>query len=197
MLLLNHPRPAADEQRLLRMQATVDAIAADIESMHNLAYGRRSEPEPVDLATCLNDVWAGLQHRNPHGTLVLDSQLAPGDVVILDRLALMTVLRNLLRNAIDHAAPGRCVVRRLPQGIAISDDGPGIDPDNLARIFDRFFSLPRSDRHEANPGGAESIGADRGLGLAIARHTALGQDWHLHATSEPGRGTTFTLDFQR
>jgi len=204
MLLLTQALDDGGRTRLQRMQATVDAIAADIESVHNLSNAYLAAPEIVDLRACVDAVWAGLQHRNPDGRLELANEIARGDTVSIDRLALMTILRNLLRNAIDHASPGLATIVRLADGLRLSDEGPGITPADLPRIFDRHFSRHRIDtgghpRAPANshgsPGWPGSPDEARGLGLAIARQTALAHGWLLDADSAPGRGTTFTLRF--
>ncbi|MBE0595314.1 MAG: HAMP domain-containing histidine kinase [Gemmatimonadales bacterium] len=202
MLLMTQPLDEAGRMRLMRMQATVDSVSADIESMHNLSLALPAQAERVDLSVCLNNVWAGLQHHNLDGRLELVDELARGDVVDIDRLALMTVLRNLLRNAIEHAAPGRCTVRRIPDGLEVVDEGPGIDPEVLPQIFERHFSRHRAD---LRPGPQTATGAStlddrtphegRGLGLAIAQHTARSRGWTLDVESGPGHGTVFTLRF--
>ena len=69
--------------------------------------------------------------------------------------------------------------------VAVSDVGPGITPEMLGRIFDRFYKSP------------ESRGA--GLGLAIAKNLTEAHGGTIAATSEVGRGTTirFTLPVER
>ncbi|MFT3802148.1 MAG: HAMP domain-containing sensor histidine kinase [Burkholderiaceae bacterium] len=195
MLLLTQTLDDGGRARLQRMQATVDAIAADIESVHNLSNAQLAEPEIVDLRACIDAVWAGLQHRNVDGRLELVNEIPRGDTANIDRLALMTILRNLLRNAIDHATPGHCTVGRLPDGLRLADEGPGIAAEDLPRIFDRHFSRHRLDTggRPRPPAGASSD--ERGLGLAIARQTALAHRWSLDVRSSPGSGTVFTLRF--
>ncbi len=202
MLLLLSDLPAAARARLARIQQTVDAIATDVEAMQNLAQAREAVPEDVDLARCVDDVWTGLQHRNADGGLVLHNVIAAGTTRRLDRLALMTILRNLLLNAVVHASPGHCRVEANDHGLTVSDDGPGIAAADLPRIFERHFSRHRADLQPRAPvplperlaAGVTSATGD-GIGLAIARETALSRGWSLSAESLPGQGSRFTLIF--
>ena len=84
------------------------------------------------------------------------------------------VLVNLLENA-RNAAATEIVVEVGPEGLAVRDDGVGIPPDDLARVFEPRFSTTTS--------GA-------GLGLAIVRRLVEGWGAGVQLESEPGRGTT-------
>jgi len=69
-------------------------------------------------------------------------------------------------------------------GVSVRDTGPGIAPEHVERIFDRFFRVDQSRSRDL--GGS-------GLGLAIARLLAELQGGHITVTSTPGAGSTFTL----
>jgi two-component system OmpR family sensor kinase len=99
------------------------------------------------------------------------------------------VLDNLLDNARDHGRPGQpAEVRAWREpglvALAVEDRGRGIDPADLARIFEPFYRArgPRRDGH-----------AGVGLGLAVARRIAHASRGTLAAQSEPGRGSRFVL----
>ena len=110
---------------------------------------------------------------------------AEGDLPILyvDRDQILQVVHNLLRNALE-ALGGRGTPRlrayRAEGGlaIAVSDEGPGIRPEDLPRVFEPYFTTK-----------AEGTG----LGLAIAHRIAEEHEGRLEVRSEPGQGATFTL----
>jgi signal transduction histidine kinase len=103
-----------------------------------------------------------------------------------DEGRVLQVLRVLVDNAVRHTPPGSTVTLRTgktPWGasVIVSDDGPGIPPELLERVFERFFRGP----------GAAARGT--GLGLAIARELAERMDGRLLVTSGP-EGTRFELE---
>jgi two-component system sensor histidine kinase MtrB len=131
--------------------------------------------EPVDLGRLVRTVAAA---RLPGATLQL-----PGEplVVETDPRRLERILGNLLDNAREHGA-GTPVVVRLTAGgdsivMAVADRGPGVSPDRLERIFERFYKADPS-RHEGSSG----------LGLAIAAEHAALLGGYLKAANRPGGG---------
>jgi len=106
------------------------------------------------------------------------------------------VLRNVVGNALRHTPPGTHVrlVLSVVDGwsqVAVTDDGPGIAPEHLPRLFDRFYRVDASRSRGATPAGGGSSGA--GLGLAIVRHLVEGHDGSVTVESTPGAGTTVRL----
>ena len=114
--------------------------------------------------------------------------------LVADRRLVQRALNNLFANAVRHAPAGTPVEVRIrpAQGggveIAIGNSGPGIAPEHLSRVFDRFY---RTD--PSRPDSAESSG----LGLAIVRSIMRMHGGTAIAESVPGGLTTFTLRFPR
>ena len=107
-----------------------------------------------------------------------------GDV---DRL--MTIITNLLENAIKYSPDGgkvRCVVScdAFAAHVAVVDEGVGIDPEDLPRLFNRFERL--QNRRTSHVGGT-------GLGLYLSRELARQHGGDIEVKSVPGTGSTFTL----
>jgi signal transduction histidine kinase len=183
----------AQKPRLQRALAAVDAIAGALESARSLLRERRIAAQPVDLARCVDDAWASLQALPGAERLVFANEVVPGTIVEADRHALLTILRNLFRNAVEHAAPARCAVRYVDGAIEVADDGPGIAPEDLPFVFDRYYRGRMLDTAEAAPDG------ERGLGLAIARQVADLNGWQLAVEPASARdpryaqGTRFIL----
>ena len=102
--------------------------------------------------------------------------------VLGDEERLRELLGNLVQNALRHAASDVLVqvVRRPPDTIlVVEDDGPGVPPEALERVFDRFYRLDR--------GRSRSRGGS-GLGLAIVRHVAEEHGGHAWAENRTDRG---------
>jgi signal transduction histidine kinase len=107
--------------------------------------------------------------------------------VFADAERLGQILRNLLSNALAHTpAGGRIVIRAGRRGdsveITVRDSGPGISPEHLPLVFERFYRTDAS-RSRAT-GGA-------GLGLAIVRQLARAHGGEVRAESVPGSGASF------
>jgi two-component system phosphate regulon sensor histidine kinase PhoR len=114
----------------------------------------------------------------------LDAELPTLEV---DESRIIQVLVNVLDNAIKFSPPGGDVTVSASRGddvvvISVRDQGVGIRPDELSRIFERFYKSDASRQF----GGS-------GLGLAIAKHIIAAHGGQITATSEPGRGATFTI----
>lgn len=112
--------------------------------------------------------------------------------VLADRQRLKQVLLNLLSNAIKYnrqQGEVRITVDQLPDGnvtIAIADTGIGLSPDKVARLFTAFDRL-----------GAEQMNVEgTGLGLALSKRLVLLMDGQIKAESEPGVGSTFTVQLR-
>jgi len=105
--------------------------------------------------------------------------------LLLDKAAITDALENLLDNAIKYSSSGTqvSVVVGMGEGqvcVAVRDQGTGIDPDDLPRVFDRFY------RGRQNVQGT-------GLGLALVKAAAEAHGGTVAVTSTPGRGSTFFL----
>lgn len=167
-------------------------LIGDLSDLHAIDRGGlkiRTRPQP--LAPLLRDVIDMTRHCadrcQTDVELALDVEDGLGAVEV-DRDRLVQALRNLLRNACEHSPAGALVTvaaRRAASGIriSVSDDGPGIAPEDLPRVFDRFWS-GRTD--EGGKGGS-------GLGLAITREIVEAMGGTVRVESAPGRGAAFHL----
>ncbi len=107
-----------------------------------------------------------------------------------DRTALRQILANLLENAVRHTSSGTVTVFTEPGDggawVCVRDTGPGIAPEHLWRIFERFY---RVDTGRARHNGGT------GLGLAIVKHLAEAHGGQVRAESAVGSGTTIRVFF--
>jgi signal transduction histidine kinase len=105
-----------------------------------------------------------------------------------DPAKLHDVIRNLAENAVNYSAPNTDIeLSATRQGadclLSVADRGPGIPPEDLRRVFERFY---RVDPSRARPGGT-------GLGLAIVKHLVELHGGHVRATNRSGGGAVFTV----
>ena len=121
----------------------------------------------------------------------IDAVVAPGaDSVRGDRTRLEQAIQNLAANALRYAPPGSTVrlEARRQDGtitITVTDNGPGIPPEHLPRVFDRFYKVDASRLQMGEAAGS-------GLGLSIVKAIVERHGAHISVASEPGR-TTFTI----
>jgi two-component system, OmpR family, sensor histidine kinase ChvG len=167
----------------------LDRLISDISDASRLdAELAREDAKAVDMAELLrmtvslfNDI-----HRDDTPEVVLDIAYSPGARpyrVIGHDSRLSQVIVNLLDNAISFAPAGSrvSVAARRVGGeiqIAVEDNGPGIPPDNLERIFERFYT----DRP------VETFGQNSGLGLNISRQIMAAHGGRLWAENRPVTG---------
>jgi signal transduction histidine kinase len=124
----------------------------------------------------------------------LTLEIAPDALVMGDDVALRTLIRNLLDNAIRYTEPGGHLwlkVRTEDKAdgersaiLVVEDDGVGIPAAEQRRIFERFYRVDKARSRET--GGT-------GLGLSIVRHVAERHGGRVEVTSTPGSGSTFTV----
>jgi two-component system sensor histidine kinase MtrB len=118
------------------------------------------------------------------------TDLPLGVVARLDPRRLDVIIANLVSNALQHGAPPVSVRTQARPGgldIEVSDSGPGLAPDVLPHVFDRFY--------KADTARARSEGS--GLGLAIARENARLHGGGLTAANRPDSGAVFTVHLPR
>lgn len=186
MLALGAREDPAHLERLQRALAMVDVVTASLESASVVSERGLASDQEIGVAACVDDAWASLQNDVGIDRLQFVNAVPAGAIVRGDRHSLLTILRNLIRNSAEHAAPARCVVSFSDGCIEVADDGPGISQEDLPFVFERYY---RGRYKDAS--GIER--SDRGIGLAIARQIADLSGWTLSARSEAGTGARFML----
>ena len=118
---------------------------------------------------------------------------ANASIVAGDPAKLQDALRNLLENATNHSPEGsRILLEAQRRGdriiLTVADEGPGIPPNDLTRIFERFYRVDKSrTRDGKDPGGT-------GLGLSIVRHLVELHGGRVAAANRAERGAVFTIE---
>jgi signal transduction histidine kinase len=163
-----------------RMQQLVDALLLLARADANALDRHR---EPLDLATVARTAVDTASPRIPVTVETAENVRVLGDPDQLVRL-----IRNLLDNADRHATTTVSLTVTAEAGdavIQVTDDGPGIDPEDRERAFDRFVRLEAARTRQAG----DATGT--GLGLSIARDIATAHGGTITITGS--RGTTFTV----
>lgn len=149
---------------------------------------------PMDLRTIAADMRADLQALDPSRPVTVtgpDGTGPPGRAPVLgDEARLRQVATNLVGNAIAHTPAGTPV--RIGVGsvdgsavLELADSGPGMSPDEAARVFDRFY---RADTSRSRAGGNGA-----GLGLTIVRSLVVAHGGRVEVDTSPGTGSTFRI----
>jgi two-component system, OmpR family, sensor histidine kinase ChvG len=176
--------PAARARFLRNIELDVERLDRLVSRLLELSRIEASSEAMtlVDLEALLARVAS--RASSPDQPVVVDFQ-APQRLVLARESDLETALLNLLDNAVRFS-PAFAVVRVSASGgpervtVTIRDEGPGISPQNLPRIFDRFFTT-------------DAARDGTGLGLSIVKAVAEAHGGDLRAESAPGQGATFIL----
>lgn len=146
-------------------------------------------PEPVDLAAHIGEVVEAFRPRAEQVGVRLMAELDEVGTVAVDPDRVGQVVANLAENALRYTPEGRAVTVRLrvaPASVVIEvdDTGPGIDPDDLPRLFERLYVAQRY--RPVRPEGS-------GLGLSIVKELVDAMAGTVDVTSTPGEGTTVAV----
>jgi two-component system phosphate regulon sensor histidine kinase PhoR len=192
--LLDGPTDADDTHRFLeiiaRHSTRMERLVQDLLRLARLD----AKQEALDITRCdieqlftgvMADLAPAIEAKQQHVTMTVppDARYVDGDPGKLH-----DIVRNLVENAVNYSPEGADL--RVSSGIdgssfviTVSDSGPGIPEEDLARVFERFY---RVDKSRARPGGT-------GLGLAIVRHLVELHGGEARAANAPGGGAVFTI----
>ncbi|MCC2526467.1 PAS domain-containing sensor histidine kinase [Bacillus halotolerans] len=150
--------------------------------------------ETFDAAKMLADIETLLKHKATERGISLQLNVPKDPLYVAgDPYRLKQVFLNLVNNALTYTPEKGSVAINVKPGeteiqIEVSDTGIGIQKEEIPRIFERFYRVDK-DRSR-NSGGT-------GLGLAIVKHLIEAHEGKIDVTSEPGRGTVFTVTLKR
>jgi two-component system sensor histidine kinase MprB len=175
---------AGDRERLRRdLVAQLEELGELVGDLVELARDGEAPAEPLEPVRLDELVEAAVERARRHAPQVAFATELEPCVVAGERARLDRAIANLLDNAAKWSPPGAGVDVRLDDGeLTVRDRGPGIDPDDLPHVFDRFY------RATAARGRAGS-----GLGLAIVRHVAERHGGTVRAEEAPGGGALLRL----
>ncbi len=188
-----------DEERvpdlLDRARRNASSLSEMVEDLLGLARAEDPDwklaPELCDLRETVDRVYESLEDRAMQKNLSLetDAGLEPF-MLTVDQTCFETVLRNLATNAVNYCRRGKIWIRlRREAGVGavleVEDTGPGIDPEIVPRIFERFF--------RGDPAHSKATGGT-GLGLSIVRNLVNRMGGRIAVESVPGEGSLFRVE---
>ncbi|HAD05975.1 MAG TPA: two-component sensor histidine kinase [Anaerolineaceae bacterium] len=182
-----------DEESLRNIEKEVDRLTRLVGDLLLLAQAESGQLpldlKPVEMDTILLEV---MQQMQVLASGKINLRLEEIDQVIVngDRDRLKQVILNLVSNAINYTPPGGEVRVWLSKQdgracLKVEDTGPGIQPDDLPYIFDRFYRGDPSRKRTENSGF--------GLGLSIAKWIVDRHGGQIEVESQVGKGTRFTV----
>jgi len=186
VLLADESLPERTRGRLQRVARAAQEVTELTEVLLTLAReesggNERGEARPVAVVEVLREHLDRLQELYRSKPLQIHLTVLAQPELKAERAALGIVVGNLLRNAFAYTEHGRIRICLEDAGIVIRDSGSGISPEDLPRIFDRFYR------------GANSRGA--GIGLSLVKRVCDRYGWSIDLSSDPGVGTVTQLLF--
>lgn len=194
--ILSEQTPATEREPLDRMMLLAHQMIHMIRNLLDvqaLEDGRRRlRIEPVEVTKEIEEVLSAMQTVAGRKRIALTTQYARTvPLAMVDRAALKQVLNNLVGNALKYSPFDRAVVveaEPAPAGrlvVRVRDQGPGITPDEMPRLFQKYVCL------SARPTGGEQ---STGLGLAIVKQLVTTMGGTVRCESKPGEGAVFIVE---
>lgn len=174
----------------------LDALVKDLVTLSQMETGAiKMNMEPVDIRHLTGEIFEKLEKIAQDRKVILKIKPdQPAEVVVkADPQRIEQVMINLIENAIKYNNEGGKVIVHFEEQkkhveVSVRDNGPGIPPEHLTRIFERFYRIDKSRSKER--GGT-------GLGLAIVKHILNGHGSKVAVMSKVDKGTTFTFKLEK
>ena len=193
VLLRRQREPVIYEEKITDVILQVDRLNVLLDQLLQLARIESSSVianrESIDLSLIISTSIEKWKEMATAKAIIVNLEFTGDAIVTADKLYMELILDNLLTNAIKYGKENGSVYliwNNVLKTLSVKDDGIGISAEDLPNIFNRFYRADES-RSSAVKGN--------GLGLSIAKKLADLQFIALSAESQPGIGSTFTLQF--
>jgi two-component system OmpR family sensor kinase len=190
--------PNADAAELmLRVESAAGRMGLLVDDLLLLAQVDQARPlkmRPVDMLALAADAVQDARILSPSREIGLDVVGGAALIVSGDEVRLRQVVGNLMSNALMHTEEGTPITVRVGADdetvfLEVADKGPGLTPDQVERVFERFY---RADSARSRRRSGEDRGS--GLGLAIVQALVRAHGGSVVAKSEVGEGATFRVE---
>ena len=185
-------------QRVEKEAARMGLLVEDLLLLARLDQQRPLARKPIDLLSLAADAVHDARLLAPDRTIDLSVQPGAAFLVIGDDARLRQVIGNLMSNALTHTPDGSPIEVSIGSGtldprvpdsapavtLDVTDHGPGMNPEQAHRVFERFY---RADQARTRTSGGS------GLGLAIVRALVTAHGGVASVRTAPGRGATFRI----
>lgn len=189
---LRHKDSATREKAFEKILAAGNRAAKITNSVLGMARNRSAQQEPTDLAQLVDDTLLLLEREMNKYRIAVEKHFQPIPPAMVNGNQIQQVLLNMLTNARQAMPGGGRIWIKLAYDAAtrmidlvIRDNGSGIPPETLPRIFDPFFST-KSGPDQSGKGGT-------GLGLSACREIIDAHRGRIRVESSIGKGTAFTI----
>ena len=198
--------PAEVLRRIEDEAARMGLLVEDLLILARLDQERPIMLAPVALPPVLSDAAAAAHAVAPDREIRLDIP-QPTDALVVtgDEARLRQVVGNLVTNAITHTPAGSPVTLRLKLDdeehavIEVSDQGPGLTPEQAEHVFERFYRVDKARTRRASTPAPRGAGpaavphSGAGLGLAIVSALVAAHNGTVSVQTAPGQGATFQV----
>lgn len=178
-----------------RMVLESDRVARIIDDLLELAsieFRGGDTQTDVSMAAAVNEAVARVSPKAGSLGVTIAKNISSDDLRVAGHSPqIVSAIANLVENGVKYSERGDTVTVTLEGdsssiSVEVSDEGIGIAPEHVDRVFERFYRVDQARSRET--GGT-------GLGLAIVRHVVTNHGGEVHVRSTPGEGSTFTLTF--
>jgi signal transduction histidine kinase len=180
-------------QNAVRLISRLGKLVAELLELARLdSLDIIAEKEPFPIADLVNDILMDYRELAAQKEIELTAEIKDSKIMVIGDIRLLErAIQNIIDNSIKFTPErGHVTVTLLAEGptarLTISDTGPGIGPEDMAHIFERFYRAESSTKETGV-----------GLGLAIAQRIASLHGTRIMARNLPESGAAFTLDLER
>lgn len=176
--------------------AALAGVVADVDDLARAeAAPLQARPSAVDLTVAIPEIALALDGPRRNRSARIEVSVAPGTMAWADPGHLARAVRNVIANALAHSPAGGTVTvaAALDQGVVrirVTDQGPGIAPDDVTHVFERFYRADTTRATDPATGRATGLG----LGLTIARELLAASGGRIGVERTGADGTTFLME---